>query len=83
VTGWVLDDTCVESVKIYRQVDKELSFIGDAIFVEGARPDVEQAYPDYPNNSRAGWGYMMLTNFLTDGQLVLKAIARDTTICFI
>ncbi len=79
VTGWVLDDTCVESVKIYRQVDKELSFIGDAVFVEGARPDVEQAYPEYPNNSRAGWGYMLLTNFLPDGQLVLKAIVRDTT----
>jgi hypothetical protein len=79
VTGWALDDTCVESVKIYRQVDGELSFIGDAVFVEGARPDVEQSYPDYPNNSRAGWGYMMLTNFLPDGQLVLKAIATDTT----
>lgn len=79
VTGWVLDDTCVESVKIYRQVNGELSFIGDAVFVEGARPDVEQAYPDYPNNSRAGWGYMMLTNFLPDGQLVLKAIAKDTS----
>ncbi len=79
VTGWVLDDTCVESLKIYRQVNGELSFIGDAIFVEGARPDVEQAYPDYPNNSRAGWGYMMLTNFLPDGQLVLKAIARDNS----
>jgi hypothetical protein len=78
VTGWALDDTCVESVKIYRQVNGELSFIGDAVFVEGARPDVEQAYPDYPNNYRAGWGYMMLTNFLPDGQLVLKAIAADT-----
>ncbi|MFC2146815.1 hypothetical protein ACFLRT_05570, partial [Acidobacteriota bacterium] len=80
VTGWVLDDTCVESVKIYRQVNNgELSYIGDAVFVEGARPDVEQAYPDHPNNSRAGWGYMMLTNFLPDGQLVLKAIAKDTS----
>jgi hypothetical protein len=79
VTGWALDDTCVESVKIYRQVNGGLSFIGDAVFVEGPRPDVEKAYPDYPNNYRAGWGYMLLTNFLPDGQLVLKAIARDTT----
>jgi hypothetical protein len=79
VTGWVLDDTCVESVEIFREVNGELSFIGDAVFVEGARPDVEEAYPDYPNNSRAGWGYMMLTNFLPDGQLVLKAIAKDTS----
>jgi len=79
VTGWALDDTCVESVKIYRQVNGGLSFIGDAVFVEGARPDVEQAYPDYPSNYRAGWGYMMLTNFLPDGLLVLKAIATDNT----
>lgn len=79
VTGWALDDICVESVKIYRQVNGGLSFIGDAVFVEGSRPDVEKAFPDYPNNYRAGWGYMMLTNFLPDGQLVLKAIARDTS----
>ncbi|UCH95029.1 MAG: hypothetical protein JSV88_32905 [Candidatus Aminicenantes bacterium] len=79
VTGWVLDDTCVESVKISREVNGGLYYIGDAVFVEGARPDVEQAYPDYPNNYKAGWGYMMLTNFLPDGQLILKAIARDSS----
>ena len=77
VTGWVLDDICLESLKIYRVVGGEDSYIGDAIFVEGARPDVEQAYPDYPYNSRAGWGYMLLTNFVPDGELILKAIARD------
>jgi hypothetical protein len=79
VTGWALDDIEVASVKIYREVYGELSYIGDAVFVEGARPDVEQVYPDHPYNSRAGWGYMMLTNFLPDGELVLKAIATDTT----
>jgi hypothetical protein len=79
VTGWALDDIGVVGVKIYREVNGGLSYIGDAVFVEGARPDVEQAYPDYPNNSSAGWGYMMLTNFLPEGALVLKAIAVDTT----
>jgi len=79
VTGWALDDTCIESLKIYREVNGGLSFIGDAVFVEGPRPDVEKAYPDYPNNYKAGWGYMMLTNFLPDGQLVLKAIVKDTS----
>jgi hypothetical protein len=67
VTGWVLDDIGVEIVKIYRGEGKNLHYIGEAVFVEGARPDVEQAYPDYPMNYRAGWGYMMLTNFLPDG----------------
>ena len=64
VTGWALDDIEVDSVKIYRQEGGDLVYIGDAVFVEGARPDVETAYPDYPFNYKAGWGYMLLTNFL-------------------
>jgi hypothetical protein len=85
VTGWALDDTGVEIVKIYRNpTDQEgegLIYIGDADFVEGARPDVEQAYPGYPMNYRAGWGYMLLTNFLPDGgngTFTLYAVATDS-----
>jgi hypothetical protein len=63
VTGWVLDDIEVKNVKIYNGSN----YVGDAVFVEGARPDVEDAYPDYPKNYQAGWGYMMLTNFLPGG----------------
>lgn len=80
VTGWVLGDTGVESVKIYREEDGRLVYIGDALFVEGARPDIEAAYPDYPLNYKAGWGYMVLTNFLPNsGNIVSKihAIATD------
>jgi hypothetical protein len=32
--------------------------------VVGARPDVQATYPNAPFNYRAGWGYMLLTNFL-------------------
>jgi hypothetical protein len=68
VTGWALDNIEVKSVKIYREDNKKKwVYIGDAVFVEGARPDVQQKYPDYPLNSRAGWGYMLLTNFLPGG----------------
>jgi hypothetical protein len=80
VTGWALDDVGVESVKIYRRQGGSRIYIGDAVFVEGARPDVEQAYPDYPMNYRAGWGYMMLTNFLPNGgngTFTIDAIAAD------
>jgi hypothetical protein len=80
VTGWALGDTGVESVKIYRAEGKNLVYIGDAVFVEGARPDVEAAYPDYPMNYKAGWGYMMLTNFLPNGgngTFKIHAIATD------
>jgi len=70
----------MDSVKIYREQENTLVYIGDAIFVEGARPDVEAAYPGYPENDRAGWGYMMLTHFLPNGgngTYVLHAIATD------
>jgi len=80
VTGWALDDYGMDSVKIYCEQDNTLVFIGDAIFVEGARPDVEAAYPGYPENDRAGWGYMLLTNFLPNGgngTYVLHATATD------
>ena len=80
VTGWALDDFGVESVKIYREEGKKLAYIGDAVFVEGARPDIELTFPGYPNNHKAGWGYMMLTYFLPNGgngTFRIHAIARD------
>jgi photosystem II stability/assembly factor-like uncharacterized protein len=84
VTGWALDDIGIDSVKIYREPvageGSELVYIGDGLLVEGARPDVEQAYPHYPMNYKAGWGYMMLTNFLPNGgngTFTLHAKAAD------
>ncbi|MCP4221180.1 MAG: hypothetical protein GY765_41505 [bacterium] len=84
VTGWALDDIGVESVKIYRDpVTGEGSdrvFLGDAIQVEYARPDVASAYLSYPGNTMAGWGYMMLTNFLPNygnGTFYLYAVVTD------
>jgi hypothetical protein len=80
VTGWVLSDTGMESVKIHRQEGNSLIYIGDATFVEGARRDIEAAYPGYPMNEKAGWGYMMLTNFLPNGGngiYQIHAVATD------
>jgi hypothetical protein len=81
VTGWALDDRGIESLKIYREDGKNLAYIGDALFIEGARPDIAQTYPDYPDNTKAGWGYMMLTNFLPNGDGIYKlhVIATDTS----
>ncbi|MGD2086275.1 MAG: BACON domain-containing protein [Candidatus Aminicenantes bacterium] len=85
VTGWALDDVGLSSLKIYRDPlkseGKALVYIGEAVFVEGPRPDVEAAFPDYPYNYKAGWGYMMLTNFLPNGgngTFKIYAIAVDT-----
>jgi hypothetical protein len=72
VTGWALDNTLVSKVEIWRDPvvgestphPNGLVFIGQALFVEGARPDVAAQYPSKPFNTRAGWGYLMLTNML-------------------
>lgn len=80
VTGWVLDDVGVESVQIFRNDGGNRILIGDAVLVEGARPDIEQLFPGYPDANRAGWGYMMLTNFLPNGgngTFWIDAIAMD------
>jgi hypothetical protein len=82
VTGWALDDTGIDNVKIYRKDGANSIYIGDATLVEGARPDVQLAYPGYPNNHKAGWGYMLLTNFLPNngnGSFLLEAKATDTS----
>ncbi len=39
-------------------------FVGFAVFIDGARPDVQAAIRPIPLNSRAGWGFMVLTNML-------------------
>jgi photosystem II stability/assembly factor-like uncharacterized protein len=85
VTGWALDDVEVTRVRVFRDpVAGEpvgaLVFLGDAVFVDGARSDIQGVYPTMPRASRAGWGYLMLTNFLPglgNGTFVLHAIAED------
>ena len=84
VTGWATDDVEVTAVRIFRNAvagepDQPI-FIGDATLVEGARPDVAALFPTAPRNTRAGWGYLMLTNFLPNlgnGTFTLTAIAYD------
>ena len=87
VTGWALDDVEPTKVEMWRDpvggeptAANGLVYIGDAVFVEGARPDIEDIYPAYPTSSSAGWGYMMLTNFLPNqgnGTYTIHAIVYD------
>ncbi len=69
VTGWALDDAGVTGVRIFRDPfgAEPLSgpiFLGNATFVDGARPDVAEAFSTIPLNTRAGWGLNVLTNLL-------------------
>ena len=85
VTGWAMDDVQVARIRIERDpVVGEASgarvYIGDASFVDGARPDVGAGFPTSPMNTRAGWGYLLLTNFLPNlgnGTFTLYAVAED------
>jgi sugar lactone lactonase YvrE len=89
VTGWALDDIEVDHVGVWREpvANEPVSsngpvFIGNGTWVAGARPDVESAYPNAPLNYRAGWGYLLLTNFLPgngNGTYKLHAIAVNKT----
>ena len=86
VTGWALDDVQIARVRIQRDpVDGETPgvqvYIGEAAFVDGARPDVAGIYHMHPQNTRAGWGYMLLTNLLPslgNGTFKLYAFADDS-----
>jgi hypothetical protein len=85
VTGWALDDIEVKRVVISRDPapGEGLTgdvYLGDATLVEGARPDVAAANPTLPYNTRAGWGYLMLTNMLPNqgnGSFTLHVDAHD------
>ena len=76
-TGWALDDVQVAGIHVCRQpvageglTPQELCggttqiYVGSAVLIEGARPDVQAAFPTYPMAERAGWGFMVLTNML-------------------
>jgi Tol biopolymer transport system component len=92
-TGWALDDIEVTRVSICRAafgaevapIDPNCGgaaeiFIGFAVFIDGARPDVAAAFPSYPFFTRAGWGFMVLTNMLPsqgNGTYTFRARAFD------
>ncbi len=76
-TGWSLDDIQSMRVNICRSPFGTESasgndlcagnaevFVGSAIFIDGARPDVRAAFPNHPLSTRGGWGLMVLTNML-------------------
>jgi hypothetical protein len=93
VTGWAIDDVQVTRVTICRDAvspetapvdsncaDNAKIFVGDGTFVDGARPDIQAAFPFRPLNTRGGWGYLMLTNGLPNtgnGTFTLYAYAFD------
>jgi hypothetical protein len=83
IGGWALDDVGIRRVQIYRSpVPPEFQseiYLGDATRVRGARPDVGLFYT-VPETTRAGWGFMLLSNVLPNGgngTYTLFAYAED------
>lgn len=67
VHGWALDRVGVERVELF--VDGALH----AVTAYGhARPDVEQAFPGYPDGSACGFGYELDTSTLSIGEHLLS-----------
>ena len=93
VTGWAVDDIGVSAVRLCRMPiagegaapdarcgGQPQIFIGDTVLVSGARPDIMTAFPLKPLNAQAGWGYLLLTNFLPaqgNGTVTLVVFAED------
>jgi hypothetical protein len=93
VTGWALDDVEVANVFVCRDpvagesagLDGRCGgtsriYLGDAVFIDDARPDVAAAYPALPRGYRGGWGFMLLTNMLPNqgnGAYTLAIYAMD------
>ncbi len=76
ISGWALDDVGIKRVSLYCNN----RYIGDGVFINGARPDIEIEYPQYSQKCNAGWGYMLMTNALANGgngTYTLTAIAED------
>ena len=87
VTGWAIDDLGVAQITLWRdpQPGEPASsangkvFIGNAVPVDGARPDVDAAH-NTPFDYQAGWGYLLLTNMLPNqgtGTFRLHVFATD------
>ena len=51
---------------VHLELDK-VPVAGDAVLVDGARPDVAALFPSQPFATRAGWGLLVLTSVLPNG----------------
>jgi hypothetical protein len=87
VTGWAVDDLGLSEITLWRDpMPGEPAssfngkvFIGNAVPVDGARPDVDTA-TNAPFDYQAGWGYLLLTNMLPNqgnGTFRLHVYAKD------
>jgi N-acetylmuramoyl-L-alanine amidase len=74
LTGWALDDDGIERVEIF--VDGVVVGIAD---IHQNRPDVQLAFPGYPNPGNAGFGFQWdSTPFINDVYSVTARVTSNT-----
>ena len=56
-----------------------LVFVGSTPLIPGIRSDVQAAYPTVPNSDAAGWGTLILTNSIPDGEYTFTVSVSDAT----
>lgn len=89
-SGWALDKASIEKVTVEREPhlgedvgpvnERGLVFLAEAVFQNGARPDVCRAYPDYPNLHRMCWSFQLRREIIshdTSFKITLHAIAHN------
>jgi len=95
LAGWVLDDRRVAEVVVARDLlpeededstscisfgDEKLVMLGQAVFEESTRPDVEKVFVLYPGILHAGWKFELHRSLLPQCQYTsytIHVIARD------
>ena len=77
------------TVQIWRDPvpgESGMVYIGNPVYLPGARPDLVSGFPAYPYNDRAGWGAQVLTNMLPNasgsgklgnGTYMFRVFAQD------
>lgn len=76
IKGWSIDFSGVEKVEIY--IDGK--YVQDAK-INGSRPDVQTAYPDYINSGKSGFEAVVDVNSLSEDyhSVKIRSIGKDGT----
>lgn len=74
VGGWALSEEGIESVSIY--LDRR--YMMDAQ-LGGSRPDVKNAFPQFPEAGQAGWGAVLDLTKVAPGAHAIEAQVRSKT----
>jgi hypothetical protein len=72
-----LDDIEVTGLQLEFEKNGSVVYTDDVVFVDGLRPEIAQTYANYPNHTRAGWGYLLQSYLLGNGTYTVRAKAED------